>query len=63
MKIITVEIDPYKIKHNRIIAYQTKKIIDENLVQFSKALYADFDDRDKHIFQLVRDIIQKFHLY
>jgi|WetSurMetagenome_2_1015567.scaffolds.fasta_scaffold1084154_2 hypothetical protein len=63
IKIITVDIDSCKIQQNKILAYRTEKIIEENWEQFSKALYADFESRNKHIFNLVRDIIQKFHLY
>ncbi len=63
LRIITVEINPYKIRQNNIINYRTQKIIEDNWVQFSKALYADFEDRDKYVARLVRDIIQKFHLY
>ena len=63
LKIITIEINLDKIKHDKIIAYRAQKIIEENWVLFSKALYADFEDVDKHVFALVRDIIQKFHLY
>ena len=63
LRIITVEINPDKIKHDRIVTYRTQKIIEENWVQFSKVLYADFENIDKHVFTLVRDIIQKFHLY
>lgn len=63
LKIITIEIDPDKVKHNRIVSYRTQKIIEENWVQFSKALYADFEDIDKNVFKLIRDIVQKFHLY
>jgi hypothetical protein len=63
LRIITVEINPDKIKHDRIVTYRTQKIIEENWVQFSKVLYADFENIDKQVFTLVRDIIQKFHLY
>lgn len=63
LRIITVEINLDKIKHDRIVTYRTQKIIEENWVQFSKVLYADFENIDKQVFTLVRDIIQKFHLY
>jgi hypothetical protein len=63
LKIITIEIDLGKVKHNRLVDYRTQQIINENWVQFSKALYSDFDDVNENVFKLIRDLVHKFHLY
>jgi hypothetical protein len=52
-----------KINDEGIISYRTQKVIEENQVQFFRALYADIEDRNNRIFRLVWDIIQKLHLY
>lgn len=52
-----------KINNDRIINYNIQEVINENQVQFFRALYADIEDRNNRIFRLVWDIIQKLHLY
>ena len=60
---IRVEINHDKIKHDRIIDYNTQKIIEENWVQFSRVLHASYEDKgdvSKEVFKLVRDIYINF---
>ena len=57
IKLIGYIVNPSKINDS------THNIIEENLVQFSKALYADFEDRHQQTSSLVKNIIHKFHLY
>ncbi len=52
-----------KINDDRIINYSTQEVINENQVQFFRALHADIEDRNNRTFRLVWDIIQKLHLY
>ena len=52
-----------KINDDRIVNYSIQGIINENQVQFFRALYADFEDRSNRTFRLVWDIVQKLHLY
>lgn len=60
---ITVEINPDKIKYDRMIDYSTERIIDENWVQFSRVLHASYEDKGavyKEVFKLVREIYINF---
>jgi len=63
---VTITITPVNIEEVRktnLIKHSCNCIIDEFREEFSKALYADFEDRDKYVAKLVRGIVQKFHLY
>jgi hypothetical protein len=63
VKLIKYIINFIKMNDDRIINYSIQEIMNENQVQFFRALHADSEDRSNRTFRLVWDIVQKLHLY